>query len=104
MKKEWQEDSSYGENPFKKLVKLEFELKGMNERNDAAFIQFELLKQEPIIRAHIEFSKRKGEMLFNPLDLDSKKALELIPKPFKGIKIQEKEIPYKELLQEGFHL
>ncbi|MEW6295380.1 MAG: hypothetical protein AB1467_03750 [Candidatus Diapherotrites archaeon] len=104
MKKEWQEDSSYGESPFKKLVKLEFEVKGMNERNDAAFIQFELLKQEPIIRAHIEFNSRKGEVLFNPLDLDSKKALELIPKPFKGIKLQEKEIEYKELLQEGFHL
>lgn len=102
--KDWNTDKVYGEIPFRKVMRIEFEVKGMKERNEAAWIQHELLLNDAVLRCHIEFSTGKGEAIYNPLDADAQKILALIKEPFKPKLISERELAYTELLAESYRL
>jgi hypothetical protein len=104
LKKQWHEHKVFGEVPFKRLVKMVFKVEGMKNRNDAAFIQYNLLVLEEVHRAHIEFETQKGFLLYNPLDAKGTEIIKKIPKPFKATILEEEEISYEDLLSEGFHL
>ena len=102
--KDWHEDEVYGHQPFRKLKRIEFFVEGMKDRNDAAWIQHDLILNDSVIRCHIGFSTEKGAVLYNPLDADAKKILGLIKAPFSAKLIEETEISYSELLASAHHL
>lgn len=104
LKKEWHLNENYGPTPFKKLTKLEFTVEGMKDRNDAAWIQYNMLVNESIHRVHVEFITKKGKLLYNPLELTQEQVLELVPKPFTAKAVKEEEIEYEKLLASGYHL
>ncbi|MBU0636066.1 hypothetical protein KKE06_03500 [Candidatus Micrarchaeota archaeon] len=104
MKKEWNNDPVYGELPFKTVQKLAFKIEGLKDRDDAAFLQYQLLIKPEILRCHIEFSNQQGTLVYNPLDTNAETILENLPSPFKGEKTMEKTIAYKELIATNFHL
>ncbi|MFH0714347.1 MAG: hypothetical protein V1847_01255 [Candidatus Diapherotrites archaeon] len=103
MEKKWIE-TKFGRAPFEKVKLLRFSVQGLKDRNDAATIQYQLLLKEFIIRCHIEFETGTGSVLYNPLDADAGMVLKAIPSPFSGKVLEEKEVPFEQVLEEGFHL
>ncbi|HDD46258.1 MAG TPA: hypothetical protein ENG42_02190 [Candidatus Aenigmarchaeota archaeon] len=52
----------------KEMVMFEVEIEGMRSNRDAQHIQYNLLLNENIVHAHINFPKRKGILICKGMD------------------------------------
>lgn len=89
--------------PFGKLIRLEFSVAGLKSAEDAAALQYRLLLNEAIIRCHVDFHKGKCELLYNPLNTNSRKIIASVKKPLGAGAPEETEISYAEIVKSGFH-
>ena len=89
--------------PFGKLVRLEFSVSGLKNKEDAAALQYRLLLNDAILRCHVDFGKEKCELLYNPLNTNSRKIIALVKKPLRVKAPYEAEINYAEIVKSGFH-
>ena len=89
--------------PFGKLIRLEFSVGGLKNKEDAAALQYRLLLNDSIIRCHVDFSKGKCELLYNPSDTNSRKIIASVKKPLVAKALDETEIKYAEIVKSGFH-
>lgn len=105
MTKAWNHSEKFGEIPFDKIILLKFKMgEGINTRDEAAFLQYNLLVKKEILRCHLDFFSKKGELIFNPLDTSAKKILDEIQKQVKVFDVEEVEMKYEDLLNETYHL
>ena len=89
--------------PFKKLTRLEFSISGLKNKEDAAALQYRLLLNDAIIRCHVDFNKEKCELLYNPLNTNSRKIIASVKKPLSAKALDERKLSYAELVRSGFH-
>ncbi len=89
--------------PFGKLVRLEFSVGGLKSREEAAALQYRLLLDDSIIRCHVDFNKGRCELLYNPLNTNSRKIIASVKKPLGAKAPEETEIAYAKIVKSGFH-
>ena len=94
--------SKYGIEPFEKVTKAEFELKGLTTMKEAAHLQYKLLLLEPVLRAHVDFSGKTASIILDNPSKNTKKIAEAI-KPVKAILKSKEAIDYDELVDKGYH-
>ena len=58
-------DTKYGKAPYKEVLKVVFSFDGI-ERIDTAYKQYQLLLNDNVIQAHMEFATKEGIALFVP--------------------------------------
>ncbi len=89
--------------PFKNLARLEFSISGLKSKEDAASLQYKLLLNDAIIRCHVDFNKGKCELLYNPLNTNSRKIIDSVKKPLSAKAPDERKLSYAKLVRSGFH-
>jgi hypothetical protein len=88
--------------PFKKLTKAEFDLRGLESQKHAAKLQYDLMLIEPVIRVHIDFRNKKALVLYDNRSKNTKKLLDTF-KPVRATLKSKEPVDYKNILSEGYH-
>ncbi len=86
----------FGEAPFDKVLLVKFSISNIKDREDAAFIQYNLLLRDEILQGHVDFSSKKASIVVLP----GKNVEEILRE--EGIKywIDSKEtLSYEELIE-----
>lgn len=104
MKQEFWEHPIFGYIPFKKLTKVVFRVDGLKDRNEAAWLQYLLLKTDAVHLCHIDFASKEGKLLYSDLDEKIEDVFGKMPSAFK-FKVKESfSVPYSHLLKSHYHL
>jgi hypothetical protein len=89
-------DTKYGKAPYKDVVLVEFSIDNVADEKEVAYLQYNLLLNEEVVQAHLEFLTKKGIAIFssgtNPEAIFKKSGIKY--------RIEEKEIiPYELVLE-----
>ena len=58
-------DTKYGKAPYKEVLRVVFSFEGVDQI-DVAYKQYQLLLNDDVIQAHMEFATKEGIALFVP--------------------------------------
>ena len=94
MEKKWVR-TRFGAAPFEKLVLLEFSFSGTKNPEDTAFAQYNLLLNEEVLQAHLDFETKQGKIVILP-EFDLPKEMKKLGIEYKLI--EETILPYERLL------
>jgi hypothetical protein len=88
--------------PFGKLLKAEFELRGLDSLKHAAHLQYKLMLLEPVVRAHVSFPKKTLEIIYSNPTKNTQPILSAL-KPVRAILKSKQSIEYSEIVRRGYH-
>jgi len=100
MMKEWV-NSKYGELPFKEVQLVDVSFTGPKDREETAFIQYNLLMKKEILQGHLEFRSGKGKFVITK-DADLKKLFTQGSLKAKVDKVEV--IPYENVVDANYLL
>ncbi len=85
--------------PYAKVVKSEFDVKGLESTKQAAQLQYQLMLMPPVLRAHIDYPNRNMELVYaDPTIVEG--VLNMI-KPAKTTLKSREVLEYAKLVSEG---
>lgn len=88
--------------PFDKLMKAEFDLKGLESIKHAAHIQYKLMLLDSVVMVHVDFPKRFMEIEYNEPGKNTETILETM-KPVRATLKSRDIIDYSDLVDKGYH-
>lgn len=89
------------EEPFGKILKADFELRGLESMKHAAHLQYRLLLLDPVLRAHIDYPKKSVKLVYKD-PKDTQLILDTL-KPVRATLKSREAVSYEGLVDEGFH-
>lgn len=94
-------DKKYGEQPYEKVIKAEFDLRGVESTRHAAHLQYKLMLLEPVLRVHVDHAKKSMEIEY----LDPKYTEKILDtlKPVKASLKSRESGEYDEIVSESYH-
>ena len=95
-------ESRYGLEPFEKLTKAVFELRGLDSQKYAAYLQYRLMLLDSVIRVHIDYVKKTAEIIYDNPTKNTESVLATI-KPVRAILKSKETVDYDELVAKGYH-
>jgi len=99
MIKEWTENKKFGLMPFNELTKLLIQL-DLPDKNETISLQYELLLDDAIIRAHLEKSQNSAVIILNEKSLSKEGVLKKLSK-FNPMILEEKKVKFEDLLEKA---
>jgi hypothetical protein len=78
------ENQKYGAMPLENVMRSEFELKGLQSAAHAAHLQYKLLVLKSVIRANVDFAKKRLVVVYTEPGLNSQRIGDAL-KPVKAI-------------------
>ena len=112
LKKEKWVDETYGEMPFKTVRKATLKVTGLKSPPYAGHLQYNLLIQDPILRAMVDF-RGQVEIIYEPNTITKEEIKALIESGIKSYDLQTKhkaeilkdeELPYRKIAEESYNL
>jgi len=94
--------TKYGGQPFDKVTKAEYELRGLETLRDGAYLQYKLLLLKPVVRASVSFAKKSLVIEY----VEPKETPGLIEKAAKPVKLLPKSketVDYTDIVRVGYH-
>jgi hypothetical protein len=94
--------TKYGNQPFEKVTKAEYELRGLETLRQGAYLQYKLMLLKPVLRANVNFAKKSLVVEY----VEPKEASALIEKAIKPVKLVPKSkesVDYKDIVKAGYH-
>jgi len=101
---ETKQQEKFGNTPLSKIGRIELSLQHLSTREEAAFLQYQLLVKPEILQCHIDFETKTGSIVFDSEKTSASQILKELPKPVKGKLEKEQTVQYTELLENQFHL
>jgi len=95
-------ETEYGSQPFDKVMEAEFELRGLESAKHAAFLQYKLMLLDPVIRVHVEFTKKSMKIKYLDPTKNTQKILDTI-KPVRAAQSSRDYVKYDDIVKEGYH-
>jgi hypothetical protein len=88
--------------PFEKITKAEFELRGLESPRHAAHLQYKLMLLEPVLRVHVDFIKKTATITYDKPSKNTKLILDAL-KPVRATLKSKESMDYTDLLSSGYH-
>lgn len=95
-------ETEYGQQPYDKVMKAEFELRGLESAKHAAFLQYKLMLLEPVIRVHVSYTKKTMAIKYLDPTQNTQKVLDTI-KPVRAVQKSREFIEYDGIVKKGYH-
>ncbi|HIK02619.1 TPA: hypothetical protein H1012_02115 [archaeon] len=112
LKKEKWVDETYGEMPFKTVRKVTMKVSGMKSPPYAAHLQYNLLVNDSILRALVDF-RGTVEVVYEPNSITKEEIKALIEGGIKSYDlttkhiaeiVKDEEMPYRKVAEDSFNL
>ncbi len=95
-------ETGCGTQPFEKMTRAEFELRGLKNSKHAAYLQYKLMLLEPVLRAHVDFANKRISIDYLDPAKSTKAILDSL-KPVRATLKDKRVVDYDRLMGEGFH-
>lgn len=79
--------------PYDKVLRAVFGLRGIESQKHAAYLQYTLLLLEPVIRAKVDFSKKTMELVYSDPNKSTEEILKAI-KPVRAMLVDREVVEY----------
>lgn len=95
-------ESRFGRTPLENLMKSEFELRGLQSVAQAAHLQYKLMLLKPVVRANVDFAKKRLVVVYTEPGLNSQRIGDVL-KPVKLRLKSRRAEEYEDLLAGSYN-
>jgi len=95
-------ESEYGAQPFERVVKAEFDLKGMDSMKQAAQLQYKLMLHEAVLQVHVDYPRKIMSIIYAGHGDVTQEILNDL-QPVKAVLKSRELVDYDSIVRESYH-